>query len=118
MRKRPADEWQEFRDDDGEPIGLEELKRLDPEHLPEDIRVSVMDNYFPDTTIWREAQLLVCEIQEHLYTKYWEHRFSAQNYLPSRASQCCKSDITRNSKARQTHCYLLALVRISSAYEI
>jgi len=36
-----------------------------------------MDDYFPETTIWREAELLVCEIQEHLYTKYWEHKFSA-----------------------------------------
>jgi hypothetical protein len=78
MRKRPADEWQEFRDDDdGEPIGIEELKRLDLEHMPEDIHISVMDNYFPDTTIWREGQILVCEIQEHLYTKFWEHKFSA-----------------------------------------
>ena len=36
-----------------------------------------MDDYFPETTIWREGELLVCEIQEHLYTKYWEHKFSA-----------------------------------------
>jgi hypothetical protein len=36
-----------------------------------------MDDYFPETTIWREGERLVCEIQEHLYTKYWEHKFSA-----------------------------------------
>jgi hypothetical protein len=36
-----------------------------------------MDDYFPDTTIWRVGNKLVCEIQEHLYTKYWEHKFSA-----------------------------------------
>src|SRR5712692_2093364 len=72
-----TDEWQEFRDDDGEPIGVEELKRLDLERMPEDIHIPVMDNYFPETTIWREGQLLVCEIQEHLYTKYWQHKFSA-----------------------------------------
>jgi len=70
MRKRAADEWQEFRDDDGEPIGVEELKRLNLQNLPEDLHISIMDNYFPETTIWREGQLLVCEIQEHLYTKY------------------------------------------------
>jgi hypothetical protein len=36
-----------------------------------------MDNYFPETTISRDRKSLVCEIQEHLYTKYWEHKFSA-----------------------------------------
>ena len=28
MRKRPADGWQEFREADGEAIGIEELKCL------------------------------------------------------------------------------------------
>jgi hypothetical protein len=72
-----GDGWQEFRDDDGEPIRVEELKRLNLEGLPEDARISILDDCFPETTIWREGQLLVCEIEEHLYTKYWEHKFSA-----------------------------------------
>jgi hypothetical protein len=45
--------------------------------MPEDVAVRVMDNYFPETTVSRDGELLVCEIQEHLYTKYWEHKFSA-----------------------------------------
>jgi hypothetical protein len=72
-----ADEWEEFRDHDGDPIRVEELKRLELENVPEDVQISVMDDYFPETTIWREGEILVCEIQEHLYTKYWEHKFSA-----------------------------------------
>jgi hypothetical protein len=64
-------------DDDGDPIRVEELKRLKLENLPEDVHIPVMDDYFPETTISREGQLLVCEIQEHLYTKYWQHKFSA-----------------------------------------
>ena len=64
------DEWDEFRGDDGEPIGIEELKRLDLGEMPEDVRVCVMDNYFPEATVRREGETLVCEIQEHLYTKY------------------------------------------------
>ena len=72
-----AGEWEEFREEDGEPIGVEELKRLKLEDMPEDIRIWVMDNYFPETTIRREGEFLICEIQEHLYTKYWEHKFSA-----------------------------------------
>jgi len=45
--------------------------------MPEDVSVSVLDNYFPETTISREGEFLVCEISEHLCTKYWEHKFSA-----------------------------------------
>jgi hypothetical protein len=71
------DEWEEFRDSDGDPIGTEELKHLNLKEMPEDISVSVLDNYFPETTISREGEFLVCEISEHLYTKYWEHKFSA-----------------------------------------
>jgi hypothetical protein len=72
-----ADDWQEFREEEGEPIGVEQFKILDLEHMPEDIRLAVMGDYFPETTVWREDHVLVCEIQEHLYTKYWEHKFSA-----------------------------------------
>jgi hypothetical protein len=72
-----ADEWEEFRDGDSEPISLDELKHLNLKEAPEDISLMVMGDYFPDTTISRQGELLVCEIEEHLYTKYWEHKFSA-----------------------------------------
>jgi hypothetical protein len=71
------DEWGEFRDDDGDPIRLEQFVCLNLSEMPEGIAVSVIDDYFPETTITRDGQCLVCEIQEHLYTKYWEHKFSA-----------------------------------------
>jgi hypothetical protein len=71
------DEWEESRDSDGDPIGTEELKHLNLKEMPEDVSVSVLDNYFPETTISREGEFLVCEILEYLYTKYWEHKFSA-----------------------------------------
>jgi hypothetical protein len=45
--------------------------------LPENACVPVMDNNFPDVAIRRESDAFVCEIREHLYTKYWEHKFSA-----------------------------------------
>ncbi|HEY3135325.1 MAG TPA: hypothetical protein VGL29_04680 [Blastocatellia bacterium] len=71
------DEWDDFREEDGDPIGIEELKRLDLREMPEDVRVWVMDNYFPEATVRRDGEILICETQEHLYTKYWEHKFSA-----------------------------------------
>ena len=70
-------EWDEFRGEDGDPIGIEELKQLGLSEMPEDIRLWVMDNYFPETTVWRNGDILICEIQEHLYTKYWEHKLPA-----------------------------------------
>lgn len=76
-RGEASDEWDEFRGQAGDPIGIEELKQLGLHEMPEDIRLWVMDNYFPETTVWRNGDVLICEIQEHLYTKYWEHKFSA-----------------------------------------
>jgi hypothetical protein len=73
----PEDGWEEFRDEDNDPIGIEALKALDLAAMPDDVAIRVMDNYFPDTTLHRAGNFLVCEIEEHLYTKYWEHKFSA-----------------------------------------
>jgi hypothetical protein len=72
-----ADEWEEFREDDNEPIRIERLVQLNLGEMPKDVHIRVMDDYFPETTVWREDEFLVCEIEEHLYTKYWEHKFSA-----------------------------------------
>ena len=52
----PVGEWDEFGED-SEPIGIEGMKRLDLANMPEDVRVLVMDDYFPETTIWREGEL-------------------------------------------------------------
>lgn len=71
------DEWEDFRRGDVDPIDIQELERFDLNAMPEDIHIFVLDNYFPETTVSREGDFLVCEIQEHLYTKYWEHKFSA-----------------------------------------
>ena len=73
----PDDEWADFRDEDGEPIKVEELNRLNLSYLPDDVSIAVLDDYFPETTIWRDGESYICQIQEHLYTKYWEHKFSA-----------------------------------------
>src|SRR5258708_3766025 len=76
-REDSLDEWKEFRDEDSEPIGIEQLKSLKFNNLPEDVLIRIMDSYFPDTAMRREGEFLICEIEEHLYTKYWEHKFSA-----------------------------------------
>ena len=72
-----GDGWDEFRCEDQEPIRLNELVALDLATVPEDVQIRVMDDYFPDATITREGETLVCHIEDHMYTKYWEHRYSA-----------------------------------------
>ena len=51
--------------------------QLDLPDLPEGVSVRVFDNDFPEASIEREGESFVCGIQEHIYTKYWEHKFSA-----------------------------------------
>ena len=43
--------------------------------MPEGVTVRVFDDYFPESAIWREGDQLVAEITEHIYTKYWEHKW-------------------------------------------
>jgi hypothetical protein len=71
----PDDEWEQFVGEDEDPIAIADLKNLPLPSMPENACVSVMDNDFPDVTIRRENDVFVCEIREHLYTKYWEHKF-------------------------------------------
>ena len=73
----PEDAWDEFRYEDQDPISAGELEALPLAEMPEDVRVRVMDDYFPDTSVRREGDVLVCEIEDHIYTKFWEHKFSA-----------------------------------------
>ena len=83
----PAEDgWEEFRDEDGDPIGIGELKSLTLRDMPEDVYVRVLDDYFPETTISRDGEFLVCRIEEHLYTKYWEHKFSAYAFAEAMES--------------------------------
>ena len=84
------DGWEEFRHEDNDPIGIEALNQLDLAAMPEDVSVWVMDNYFPDSRIRREGNSLICAIEEHLYTKYWEHKFSAYAF-----SEAMERAITR-----------------------
>lgn len=72
-----GDGWDEFRYEDREPIPLGELAGLVLSSMPDDIHIWVMDDYFPDTTITRNGENLICHIDDHMYTKYWQHRFSA-----------------------------------------
>jgi hypothetical protein len=73
----PGDLWDQFRYEDQDHISIAELESLPLSEIPDDVHVCVMDNYFPDTTISREGDVLVCQIEDHMYTKYWEHKFSA-----------------------------------------
>lgn len=76
LEMEPDDGWEEYRDSDDH-IDIATLLQLDIAHMPEDVTLWTLDNFFPESRISRENDTLVCEIEEHLYTKYWEHKFSA-----------------------------------------
>jgi hypothetical protein len=90
--------WDEFRDEDCDPIRVARLNKLDFRKMPEDVLVRVIDDYFPETVLVRDGEMLVCHIEEHLYTKYWEHKFSAYAFADARVASCiqvaCVSNLT------------------------
>jgi hypothetical protein len=48
--------------------------------MPEGIVVRLLDNYFPESALWREKGTLIVQISEHIYTKYWQHKWHARVY--------------------------------------
>jgi len=57
---------------------LNDLKESDLSKLPEDVALSVLESEFPEATIWREGESIVTEITEHIYSKYWWHKYHAR----------------------------------------
>lgn len=64
---------------DVEPVEttLNELYDSDLTKLPEGIALSIFESDFPETLLWCEGDVIVCEITEHIYTKYWWHKYHA-----------------------------------------
>ncbi len=78
-----ADEWEVLKEEVGEEaaeFSAADLRRSDLASLPEGLSLWVLDNNYPETTIWREGGDLICEIAEHIYSKYWWHKFSARAF--------------------------------------
>jgi hypothetical protein len=70
-------EFEESEGDTDEPleVDLATLGRRNLNELPDHLALHVLDNNFPECTIWREGRELVIQVEEHIYTKYWEHKF-------------------------------------------
>jgi hypothetical protein len=70
-------EFEQYEGDTEEPleVDLATLRHKDLSQLPEDLALHVLDDNFPQCTIWREGSGLVIQIEEHIYSKYWWHKF-------------------------------------------
>lgn len=77
------DEWEDFRHEDPTEIGIEAFRQLNLSTMPEDASFWFHGDDFPQVTVWRDDESLVYQIEEHLYTKYWEHKFSAYAFAES-----------------------------------
>lgn len=64
---------------DNEPIEicLGDLYDSDLARIPEGINLLIIESGFPETCLWREGNSIVAEITEHIYTKYWWHKYHA-----------------------------------------
>jgi len=58
-------------------IGLQELASIDLSQLKDGETLLVMESEFPETSISRESSVVIAEITEHIYTKYWIHKYHA-----------------------------------------
>ncbi len=56
---------------------LNDLKATDLARLKSDHSLQIFESDFPETLISRHGKRLNCELREHIYTKYWTHKFHA-----------------------------------------
>ena len=73
-------EWEalkEAAEDEAVEFDVETFLHSDITVMPEGIHLWILDNDFPETFVWRENDSLICEITEHIYSKYWLHKYSA-----------------------------------------
>ena len=63
----------------GDPIetSLEELRTADLTRLKKGEALQIFESDFPGCLIVRTGKVLRCKISEHIYTKYWMHKFHA-----------------------------------------
>ena len=63
--------------DNYEEISFAELSGLDLTTLPEGVSYHIFENNFPDCSISRNGDKLDIRLEEHIYTKYWFHKYHA-----------------------------------------
>ena len=67
----------EIEEDDYYETDLSEMEGTNFTLLPENLTLHVLDNYFPECLISRRGNILEITIEEHIYTKYWFHKYHA-----------------------------------------
>jgi hypothetical protein len=60
-----------------EDIRFSELSQLDLMTIDEDVSYNIFEDNFPQCTITRIGDKLLIRIEEHIYTKYWFHKYHA-----------------------------------------
>lgn len=63
--------------DDLEDISFSELSELDLKTIDENVSYNIFEDNFPQCTITRLGDKLLIRIEEHIYTKYWFHKYHA-----------------------------------------
>ncbi|MEZ5328457.1 MAG: hypothetical protein R3F19_25725 [Verrucomicrobiales bacterium] len=58
-------------------IGLHELAGRDFSQLSEEDTLWILDSDFPEANITRQGDVVIGEVTEHIYTKFWIHKYHA-----------------------------------------
>jgi hypothetical protein len=66
-----------YNSDEPFEVSLAELRGMKLAKLKRGEVLSIFESDFPEAAIWREADSIIVEITEHIYTKYWWHKYHA-----------------------------------------
>lgn len=66
-----------INEEQSEDISFSELSKLDLTTIDENISYEIFEDNFPQCSITRLGDKLLIRIEEHIYTKYWFHKYHA-----------------------------------------
>lgn len=69
---------QEYPTDEPVEVSAGDFDEGTLEALPEDASLHLIENGWPELYVTRKGSKVACEISEHIYTKYWWHKYHAR----------------------------------------
>ena len=72
--------WDDIEEDGEGPVevGVGDFDDEPLSSLPEKAILHVLEDYWPEIYVSREGKLAVLELEEHIYSKFWSHKYHAR----------------------------------------
>lgn len=79
-RQDTSDAFDEFEDGGVREVGSSDFGCEPFINYPEDVTLRLFESHWPELDITRQGTTAVFDFTEHIYTKFWEHKYHARTF--------------------------------------